>query len=118
MSNEEKPRFRIGDHSGMQGVTLSRYATYGALKRKVSALRAKVSAYDLETDAMKRKAEREGGAAARFAVDSARSPRFHILREQLRQAEADFAAWKFPPKEQTSDQPFSSMVKAALGRRR
>lgn len=98
-------------------IVLSKQATYGALKRKVSALRAKVSAYDLETDTMKRKAEREGGPAARFAVDSARSPKFRDLREQLRQAEADFSAWKSPPKAPKPDHSFSSMVKAAIGRR-
>lgn len=97
---------------------LSKHAAYGALKRKVSSLRSKVSAYDLETDTMKRKAEREGGPAARFAVDSARSSKFYNLREQLRQAEADFAAWKFPPKAPKPDQSFSSMIKLAMGRGR
>lgn len=99
-------------------VTLSKQATYGALKRKVTLLRQRVSDYDAETAKLKQRAEREGGPAARFVVDSARSPKFHDIREKLRQAEADFAAWKFPAKARKPNLPFSSMIKLAMGRER
>lgn len=111
--------------SGMAGIPsaapdgypkMSRQATYGALKRRVLLLRQRVSDYDAETDKMKRIAERKGGAAARFAVDSARSPAFHALREKLRKAEADYAAWKPAPRKPLVDQPYSAIIGATISR--
>lgn len=102
------------EETAVGGITLSRQATYGAVKRKVTALRKRVSDYDAETDKLKRKAEREGGPAARFVVDTARSPKFHILRERLRKAEAEYAAWRPAPKLAKLDIPFGQMVAGTM----
>lgn len=97
-------------------IKLSPHATYGALDRRVRMLRTKVSDYDRDTAEMKRKAERSGGPAARFAVDMARSPGFHKLRDRLRVAEAQLAAWKPVKKTLRDPGKFSDLVKAQLAR--
>ena len=96
---------------------LSPTASYGALDRKVRALRDAVSAYDKETADRKRVAERSGGPAARFVVDQMRAPGFHKLRERLRKAELELASWK-PRKKKPikDDRPFSAMMKDVLKR--
>jgi len=96
-------------------IALSRHASYGALVRRVRTLRDAVSEYDRETAERKRKAERQGGPPARFAVDQLRSPAFHNLRKRLRVAEHQLANWKRPEKVVAKDDhPFSEVMREAL----
>lgn len=89
---------------------------YSYLKRKVAMLRKRVIDYDAETDKMKRAAEREGGPSARFAVDMARSQKFHELSNKLVQAEVDMAGWEAPARRCKADVPFSSMINLTIRR--
>lgn len=92
-------------------------ASYGALDRKVRALRDAVSAYDKETADRKRLAERDGGPAERFVVDQLRAPAFHKLQERLRKAELELASWKPRKKKPVKDdRPFSAMLKDVMKR--
>lgn len=91
-------------------------ASYPILKRRIAELRSEIIAYDAETAKLKQVAERAEGPAARFAVDRARSPKFHDLSNELIQAEVDLAGWKFPAKKRKPDASFSSMMKLAIRR--
>jgi len=94
----------------------SKPKSYQGMKRRIMDLRLEIIAYDAETDKLKQRAEREGGPSARLAVDSARSPKFHELNNELIQAEIDLAGWKFPAKKKKPDASFSSMINLAIRR--
>lgn len=94
----------------------SKLKSYSAMMRRIMDLRREVIAYDAETAKLKQAAERADGPVARFAVDRARSPKFHDLSNELIQAEVDLAGWKSPAKKRKPDALFSSMVKLAIGR--
>jgi hypothetical protein len=92
-------------------------AAYGALKRRVTALRKAVVDYDRDTAELKRIAVRKDGAGAWRAVDRKRSAGYARLREKLRVAEHRLAECK-PQKRAIVDIPFSQMLGKTLADRK
>jgi len=72
-----------------------RTMTLGGLRRHVAELRVKCSAFELETDRLKRDAEKAGKAPAiRNLIDAARSMALAAMRQALRDTEAQIATWR------------------------
>lgn len=96
--------------------------TLSALRRRVRALRQAASDFELETDRMKRDAERaetpEEGPRIRLLVELARSTVYTALRTKLREAEAELATWR-PAKREPKPDPgsFGAMISGRIKRR-
>lgn len=98
-------------------MTAGSSCTLSAIRRRVRTLRQAASDFELETDRLKRIAARDasvdGAPRARLLIERSRSPAFAIMREKLREAEADLAGWR-PAERKKLPANFGEMVSLAL----
>lgn len=97
----------------------TRTMTLGSLRRQARNLREACSAYDLETDRLKREAERASApcdaSRNRIAVDAARAPSFANLRAKLHAVEAQIASWR-PAVRKVNTASFGAMIRSKVAR--